>query len=351
MASILVVDDHSEILENISEILSLAGHQVITASSGKEAVDKAMQHPPELIICDIMMPDLDGYGVLHVLKKHPQTAAIPFIFLTAKTERADFRKGMELGADDYITKPFDDTELLAAVDTRLNKANWLKQYYGQAQGNINHFLHDLQSRSGKEIFPPSICESASFPKQKTIYQEGERAKYLYLIQSGRVKITRLHPDGKEYISDIFTEGDYFGYVALIEDQPYQETAITLENTELLLIPKEYFLQQIFQDHQVTLTFIRLLSQAIDQKEERLLQLAYSSLRKRVAAALVEIYARNASSDKQPIPITREELAQYIGTAKESTIRILSDFRDEGLIQIRSGKIYIPDLQKLKNLRY
>lgn len=351
MAKILVVDDHPEILENISEILSLAGHQVLTAATGKEAVDKAFHHQPELIICDIMMPDLDGYGVLHVLKKNPQTAAIPFIFLTAKTERADFRKGMELGADDYITKPFDDTELLAAVDTRLNKANWLKQYYGQAQGNISHFLHDLQTRAGKEIFPASVCESASFAKQKIIYQEGERAKYLFYIQAGRVKITRLHPDGKEYISDIFTQGDYFGYVALLEDQPYRETAVALEPTDLLLIPKEKFLQQIFDDHQVTLTFIRLLSQALDQKEERLLQLAYSSLRKRVAAALVEMYTRNASSGSQPIPVTREELAQYIGTAKESTIRILSDFRDEGLIQIRSGKIYIPDLQKLKDLKY
>ncbi|MBX6381101.1 MAG: response regulator [Thermoflavifilum aggregans] len=351
MAKILVVDDHPEILDNISEILSLAGHQVVTAASGKEAVEKALHQQPELIICDIMMPDLDGYGVLHVLKKNPQTAVIPFIFLTAKTERADFRKGMELGADDYITKPFDDTELLAAVDTRLNKVNWLKQYYGQAQGNVSHFLHDLQSRSEKDIFPPSVCESVSFPKQKIIYQEGERAKYLYLIQSGRVKITRLHPDGKEYISDIFTQGDYFGYVALIEDQPYRETAIALENTELLLIPKEHFLQQIFQDHQVTLTFIRLLSRTIDQKEERLLQLAYSSLRKRVAAALVEICTRNAASGNEHIPITREELAQYIGTAKESTIRILSDFRDEGLIQIRTGKIYIPDLNKLKDLRY
>lgn len=81
MASILVVDDHSEILENISEILSLAGHQVITASSGKEAVDKAMQHPPELIICDIMMPDLDGYGVLHVLKNIRKQQRFPLSFL------------------------------------------------------------------------------------------------------------------------------------------------------------------------------------------------------------------------------------------------------------------------------
>ncbi|MCL6525030.1 MAG: response regulator [Thermoflavifilum sp.] len=351
MARILVVDDHPDILDNISEILTLAGHEVETATNGKEAVAKAYEHPPDLVICDIMMPELDGYGVLHLLRKNPQTAIVPFIFLTAKTERADFRKGMELGADDYITKPFDDAELLAAVDTRLNKINWIKQYYGQSKGSIQHFLEELTSRSEQTMFSALESEQLQVPKQEIIYREGERAKYLYRIESGRVKITRLHPDGKAYISDILTAGNYFGFVALIEDQPYRETAIALEPTELCLFSKEHFLQQIFQDHQVTITFIKLLSQTLDQKEERLLQLAYSSLRKRVAAALIDLYEKNALSEDHPLPITREELAQYIGTAKESTIRVLSDFRDERLIQIRSGKVYIPDINKLRDLPY
>src|SRR5580765_4395228 len=121
MRSLLIIDDHDDIRENIAEILTLAGYKTFTAANGKRGVEAAIRERPDLIVCDIMMPELDGYGVLHLLKKNPDTESIPFIFLTAKTERSDFRKGMEMGADDYITKPFDDIELLNAVEIRLKK--------------------------------------------------------------------------------------------------------------------------------------------------------------------------------------------------------------------------------------
>src|SRR6476659_9358788 len=112
--TILIIDDHDEIRENIAEILALGGYKTFTAENGKKGVEAALKQKPDLIVCDIMMPELDGYGVLHLLRKNPATESTPFIFLTAKTERSDFRKGMEMGADDYITKPFDDSELLGA---------------------------------------------------------------------------------------------------------------------------------------------------------------------------------------------------------------------------------------------
>jgi CRP/FNR family cyclic AMP-dependent transcriptional regulator len=112
---ILVIEDNREVLENISEILELSEYAVVMANDGKAGVEAALKEPFDLIICDIMMPLLDGYGVLHLLNRHQQTRNIPFIFLTAKSEKADLRKGMELGADDYLTKPFDGTELLNAV--------------------------------------------------------------------------------------------------------------------------------------------------------------------------------------------------------------------------------------------
>ncbi|HMV89994.1 MAG TPA: response regulator, partial [Cyclobacteriaceae bacterium] len=112
MKKILLIEDNPEIRENTGEILSLAGYEVSTAENGKTGVDLAQKIKPDLIICDIMMPELDGYGVLHILSKNDETSAIPFIFLTAKTEKTDVRKGMTLGADDYLTKPFDDTDLL-----------------------------------------------------------------------------------------------------------------------------------------------------------------------------------------------------------------------------------------------
>src|SRR3954449_2073768 len=117
--TILVIDDNTALRENTAEILELAGYKTLVAENGKQGVDIALAQKPSIIVCDIMMPELDGYGVLHLLRKNPGTEQIPFIFLTAKIERSDFRKGMELGADDFITKPFDDIELLNAIEIRL----------------------------------------------------------------------------------------------------------------------------------------------------------------------------------------------------------------------------------------
>src|SRR5690349_12040541 len=135
MKKILLIEDNNEVRENTTEILQLAGYDVVTASNGKIGVELAQKENPDLIICDIMMPELDGYGVLHILSKKPETARIPFIFLTAKTEKSDVRKGMALGADDYLTKPFDDTDLLNAIEARLRKsALQQKEYPSTAEG-------------------------------------------------------------------------------------------------------------------------------------------------------------------------------------------------------------------------
>src|SRR5687767_13359151 len=130
--TILVIDDNNDIRENTAEILELAGYKTFTAENGKRGVEVALREKPSVIICDIMMPELDGYGVLHLLRKNADTQNIPFIFLTAKTERSDFRKGMEMGADDYITKPFEDIELLNAVEIRLKKATILEGAYASS---------------------------------------------------------------------------------------------------------------------------------------------------------------------------------------------------------------------------
>ena len=116
--TILIIDDNEDIRENTAEILSLGGYKTVTAENGKRGVEAALASKPDLIVCDIMMPELDGYGVLHLLRKNPETENIPLIFLTAKAERSDLRKGMEMGADDYVTKPFEEIEsiILIGVD-------------------------------------------------------------------------------------------------------------------------------------------------------------------------------------------------------------------------------------------
>ena len=121
MKKILIIEDNPDVRENTAEILELSNYEVVTAENGKEGVKAASEELPDLIICDVMMPELDGFGVLRILSQNPVTATIPFIFLTARTEKSDFRKGMSLGADDYITKPFDDVDLLNAIEIRLKK--------------------------------------------------------------------------------------------------------------------------------------------------------------------------------------------------------------------------------------
>ncbi|MFH1196454.1 MAG: response regulator [bacterium] len=120
---ILIVEDEEDILDNIRILLESEKYQVFTAKDGIAGLELARLHQPDLIICDIMMPGIDGYGVLTELSKDKKLCCTPFVFLTAKVERKDLRKGMELGADDYIFKPFTYDEILIAIKTRLSKHN------------------------------------------------------------------------------------------------------------------------------------------------------------------------------------------------------------------------------------
>jgi diguanylate cyclase (GGDEF)-like protein len=129
MTTILVIEDVEALREEIMETLSYEGFDVLGAENGVVGVQTAKTYLPNLIICDIAMPELDGYGTLVALRKEPKTAMIPFIFLTAMTEKVDMRQAMQLGADDYLTKPFTSGELLAAIASRLQKYNSVKDHY------------------------------------------------------------------------------------------------------------------------------------------------------------------------------------------------------------------------------
>jgi DNA-binding response OmpR family regulator len=324
--SILVIDDNNDIRENTAEILELAGYKTFTAENGKRGVEIAIKEKPSVIVCDIMMPELDGYGVLHLLRKNPDTQNIPFIFLTAKTERSDFRRGMEMGADDYITKPFEDIELLNAVEIRLKKSAILDQKYTSSPQGLTQFLKDVKSTGLVQELSEKY-EVEQYDKKQMLYQEGRRPRFLYYLIKGKVKCFKSHEDGKEYITNLYSDGDFIGYTALIEDTNYDDSASILEDAEIMQIPKEDFLQMVYSDINIASKFIHIITQNVKEKEERLLNLAYSSLRKRVAKALVNIVDKfNLKEQTSPIEISREDIAQYVGTATESLIRTLSDLR-------------------------
>lgn len=349
--TILIIDDHDEIRDNTAEILSLGGYRTLTAENGKRGVEVALKEKPDLIVCDIMMPELDGYGVLHLLRRNPDTEDIPLIFLTAKAERSDLRKGMEMGADDYVTKPFEEIELMHAIESRLRKYDVLHKKYTPSGKGLSELANDMRA-SGLLQLNLDNYNSELYSKKQAIYAEGKRPRLLYYIVKGKVKGFKTHEDGKEYITDLYSDGDFLGYPALIEEKNYDDSAVALEETEIIQIPREDFQQMIEGDITVASKFIKIITQNVKEKEERLLNLAYSSLRKRVARALVDIHGKfNSTGENKPIEISREDIAHYVGTATESLIRTLSDFKGEKLIEIKDGKISISNIEKLKNLLY
>ncbi len=346
MKKILLIEDNPEVRENTSEILSLANYEVVVAENGRIGLELAQQEKPDLIICDIMMPELDGYGVLHILSKNELTAGIPFIFLTAKTERADIRKGMNMGADDYLTKPFDDTDLLNAIETRLRKnAMQFKQYDLSSEG-LDSFFRDAQAiLNFKDL---GKDRKVKVVKKKTeIYSEGDVPVQVFFIKSGNIKTFKSHPDGKELIMNLYTTNDFFGFEPILDNTSYTESAVALQETELISIPRHDFLMMIQSHPDVSRSFIHLLCKKVAEREAQLLNLAYNSVRQRTAEALLK--TDSLKDSQSAISISRDDLAKMVGTASESVIRVLSDFKDEGLIEIESGKIWIKEPNKLEKV--
>jgi DNA-binding response OmpR family regulator len=345
MKKILVIEDNPEVRENLEEILELSGYEVLTAEDGKIGVEIALREMPDLVLCDVMMPRLDGFGVLNILSKKSSTADIPFVFLTAKTEKSDFRRGMNLGADDYITKPFYKDELLAVIETRLRKSEQIRRKFDRTENGLSAFINE--ARGFEELKKLSLERRVKlFKKREAIFEEGDYPRYLYFINSGKVKLFKTNEDGKEYIIDIVVEGDFIGYVDLLQDTKYNESATALEDTEISLIPREDFISLMHANRDVSSQLIKMLASNVSEKEEQLLNLAYYSVRKRVANAILLL------SDKEPekeINILRDDLARIVGTAKESVIRMLTEFKEDGYLDITDGTILIKNRQKLENL--
>lgn len=346
--TILLIEDNEEMSENIASILKLAHYNVITAANGKEGVALAQKEHPDLILCDIMMPELDGYGVLHILNGDAETANIPFIFLTAKAEKGDLRAGMNLGADDYITKPFDGFDLLKVVEIRLKKSELIKANYKNDLYDVNTLFN--KAREMKEFQKLSENRpTRSFKKKEFIYMEGQMPSDLYFIIGGQVKTYKVNYDGKELITGIHHKGDFLGYVSLLEETPHGESAEVLEEAEICIIPRNDFLTLVYSSKDIARKFIKMLSNNLMEAESRLLDLAYQSVRQRVAGALLKINGHQEDSANNVITIARRDISNIIGTATESLNRTLADFKDEGLIEILGEGIRILKIDKLENM--
>lgn len=349
MKKVLVIEDNKDILDNTAEILELSNYHVITALNGKIGIEQAIKTKPDLILCDIMMPELDGYGVLHMVQKNPDLEQTPFIFLTAKTEQSEVRKGMSLGADDYITKPFDPTDLLNAVESRLKKAELNKKRISKGINGVNELISYIGGEQALKNFVDGR-HLDHYKKRQRIFSEGNHPIRLYYVEKGKVKVFKTNDEGKEFILKIVDEGEFFGYIAMLENTVYKENADALEDCEIAAIPKNEFDELMNSNPEVSKKFIKLLASDVSQREEQLLHVAYNSLRKKVADALLTLKEKYKDHPGEfHIHLSRENLAAVAGTATESLIRTLTDFKAERLIDIKDGRITILDVDKLHRM--
>jgi len=352
MKKILVIEDNLEMRENISEILELAAYEVYAGENGKLGVALAKEHLPDLIVCDIMMPELDGYGVLYLLSRDPATAGIPFIFLSAKAEKSDMRRGMNEGADDYITKPFEEADLLTAIDSRLKRSTSFKNGFQGDANSLDAFINE--ARGGQEL--KGLSENRKlrkYGKKEVIFHEGDYPNGLFFVNKGKVKTSKMNDDTKEITTGLYKAGEFFGYMALLQNSNYTDTATALEETELYRVPRQDFLDLIHRNHEVAYHFIKMLSSNVVEKEEQLLDMAYKSVRMRVADGLIRLLQRYRENEGEnfKIAISRDDLASIVGTATETVIRTLSDFKEEQLIEVKGSQITIINEEKLANLKF
>lgn len=345
---ILLIEDDKIVRENTSEILQLANYNVETAENGKIGIDLAKTFLPDIIVCDILMPVLDGYGVLQILSKTPELEQIPFIFLSAKTHHEDLRKGMELGADDYIYKPFEESELLRAIDSRLKRVEAFEQKQQLTNSIKTLNQQDLKSIKSIDAFL-SKKNVFKYKKNETIYCDDTKNNHIFLVKSGLVKTYKINELGKEFITGYYSDEQYFGFASFVKNSLHFENSKAVMATQLYKISRDEITSILNNNNHIIYSFIDMLAtNLIDNKEDFLL-LAYGSVRKRTAIKLLQLLEKYPLKTENEIYITRENLANSIGIAKETLTRTLRDFKEENLIEVSNKGVKIIDKEKLQKI--
>ncbi|WP_179374827.1 response regulator [Winogradskyella wichelsiae] len=351
MKTVLLIEDDTVLRENTAELLELSNYSVLTAANGKLGVEMANTHLPDIIVCDIMMPILDGYGVLEELSKNSITKFIPFIFLSAKTERQDVRKGMDLGADDYITKPFSEDEIISAIESRIAKAAILKEERESYQTTANPQDNEDELRTLNDLknFFDDNGTVFNYKKNAIIYKEGQNSNFIYLILKGVVKCFKYDEEGKELTTALHKEDEIFGYTSFTQNIAYKESATTMQDVEMVGVSKSELKDVLDKNHKISLEIIQLLSDGITGVKDQLLQMAYSSVRRKTAATILRFAEKINSKPEDPIRISRSDLASVAGIATETLIRTMSDFKKQGIIEMEGRTIKVIDLRKLQDI--
>mgnify|MGYP000368542011 CR=1 FL=1 len=347
MKTILLIEDDTALRENTAELLELADYHVITAANGTLGITAAKENLPDIIVCDIMMPETDGYEVLEVVSEYPDTSHIPFIFLSAKTEHKEIRKGMNLGADDYLTKPFEEEDLISAIESRMAKATILSNIVREPIKEVDE--HQIRSLHELKNFFDDTGEIVTCKKGEVIFEEGDNSNHIYLILKGIVKTHKMDENGKELITALFKPDDFLGFTSFIDNVSYQESATVIEDATLASVVKHDLKDVLVKSQKVSLELMELLTDNLSEIKSQLLQMAYSSVRKKTAQTILQFVDILNKTPEEGIRISRSDLASVAGIATESLIRTLSGFKKRGFIEIEGRNIRILDIEGLKGV--
>lgn len=348
MKKILIIEDDESLRDNTKELLELSNFEVFTAGNGKTGVQKAISIRPDLILCDIMMPVWDGYKVLEILRLQPETQTTPFLFLTAKTDIADIRFGMNLGADDYITKPFNEKELVQAIQKRLEKFELLRSQ--PAPALEPHKNGRIASVEELKTYFRTNGELIKFHKKALIYQEEDHANYIYLLEKGLVKCHKMDAEGKELITGLCNKGDFFGFYSFRDTIPYGETTTAIEGGRAYYISRGLFIEIFNQNPDLTFDFTNLFTDTLADMREHLLDTAYGSVLKKTTHTLLQFAEKMLAGTSDTINVARNDLACVAGISTESLIRSLAVLKKDKVIEIEGRSIKFLNLKKLQELK-
>lgn len=341
MKKILVIEDHLEVRENLQELLELCNYHVICAPNGEDGIELAISEQPDLILCDIMMPGMDGYEVLAFLCQHPETAAIPFIFLSARADKADIRRGMQQGADDYLTKPFEEEELLKAIQVRLQKSHLAKPGVPVSGEGLHEFLFHARKESGQVLDTEIMSGIKKYSPGQFIFREGEDAEFLYFIASGKVSLYRPEQPGYLPIASHYEKGSFFGYRSLIQGLPYLHRAEAIEATEVWLISKNDFFMLLLHNRTFSARFIQMLANRVSEQEKQLLKMVQVLSQKTVAQTILELYT--VKTDQIPL----EAVQSRARVASLNLTLALHHLDREKIIALSPEGIRMLDSKKLR----
>ena len=340
---ILIIEDNTGMRENIQEILELSNYEVQATPDGLVGIQLARQFKPDLVLCDIMMPNLDGFGVLKIMQQDPHLQSIPLIFLTAKAEKEDFRKGMNLGAEDYLVKPFEDFDLLEVISKKLQK------YEDLAKNRTSKTLAGLIEFEHLDRFPKVVdliqqSPTKAYGKKSKIWSSQEKVNSIFFIEQGILKEGIDTVGDKEFIFEFYGGPGFAGITHLFQGIFHSHCEVVEPATIKAISRKQ--LEEIILQENLWTSFQHYFSQLCQQHLTRLALNSFGNVREKVAFHLAQLSKKITN---QTITLGREDLASYCGIAKETLIRNLTELKEDKVIEIDPQGIKIINIQKLNTL--